>query len=143
MKSLKILAPACAAMLIAVLGARLAAQQEKHSPAPAPSAASGAEMYRSYCASCHGLDGKGKGPAAPALKRAPADLTSLARRNQGKFPEVRVFQTIEGEASLAAHGSRDMPVWGVVFRTQGGSDEATVKLRLRNLTRYLESIQGK
>ena len=59
----------------------------------------------------------------------------------GKFPEVRVFQTIEGEAALAAHGSREMPVWGTVFRGLGGSDEAKVKLRVRNLTKHIQSLR--
>ncbi|HSW51455.1 MAG TPA: cytochrome c [Bryobacteraceae bacterium] len=108
-----------------------------------PSPASGSEMCRAYCASCHGLDGRGRGPAAAAMKRPPTDLTTLARRNGGKFPEARVYQSIEGDAELAAHGSREMPVWGTAFRTMGGSDEASVKLRVRNLTRYIESLQLK
>lgn len=123
-----------------VAGGWLLAGQSAKKVAP-PSPASGAEMYRAYCSSCHGVDGRGKGPAAPALKKAPPDLTTLARRNQGKFPEMLVFQTIEGESLPAAHGSREMPVWGAAFRTLGGSDEASVKLRIRNLTRYLESLQ--
>ena len=102
---------------------------------------SGAGMYRSYCASCHGVDGRGKGPAAPAMKVPPSDLTALAKRSGGKFPQIRVFQIIEGDAALAAHGSREMPVWGLIFRQMGGSDEARVKLRVRNLTKYIESIQ--
>ncbi|HWQ53508.1 MAG TPA: cytochrome c [Bryobacteraceae bacterium] len=106
-----------------------------------PSPSSGPAMYRAYCASCHGVSGKGDGPAATALKRQPADLTALAGRHGGRFPSVRVFQSIEGDASIAAHGSREMPVWGAVFRQIGGSDEAAVKLRVRNLVRYIESIQ--
>jgi hypothetical protein len=77
------------------------------------------------------------------MKAPPTDLATLARRNGGKFPEVRVYQSIEGDAELAAHGSREMPVWGTAFRTMGGSDEASVKLRVRNLTRYIESLQQK
>ncbi len=114
--------------------------QKPGSMAPADS---GREMYRAYCASCHGLDGKGYGPVARALKAPPIDLTTLSRRHGGKFPEVRVFQTIEGSAEIAAHGTADMPVWGTVFRLRGGSDEAVVKLRVRNLTRHLESLQQK
>jgi len=123
------------------LGAGLAAQKRDDWSAQAVSPASGAGMYRAYCASCHGVDGKGKGPAAPAMKTPPADLTTLAARHGGKFPEVLVFQTIEGEASGAAHGSREMPVWGTVFRGLGGSDEARVKLRVRNLTMHIQSLQ--
>ena len=105
-----------------------------------PSPASGAAMYRVYCASCHGADGRGRGPAA-ASKTPPADLTGLARRNGGRFPSVRVFQAIEGGAGSPAHGSRDMPVWGNVFRRLGGADDARVKLRIRNLVRYLAAMQ--
>ena len=129
-----------AVILVLAACAVVAAQQAAKRDSP-PSPASGAGMYKAYCASCHGLDGKGKGPAAAAMKIPPADLTTLARRNGGKFPEIRVFQSVEGEAGLAAHGSREMPVWGTAFRTMGGSDEASVKLRVRNLTRYVESLQ--
>jgi mono/diheme cytochrome c family protein len=129
------------AVIVALaVGAVLAAQNAARRTSP-PSPASGAGMYVSYCASCHGVNGKGKGPAAAAMRIPPADLTTLAKRNGGKFPEVRVFQSIEGKADLAAHGSREMPVWGTAFRTMGGSDEASVKLRVRNLTRHVESLQ--
>lgn len=81
----------------------------------------------------------GDGPAAAALKKQPADLTQLARRHGGKFPIFKVAHVIEGAG--AAHGSREMPVWGAVFRTIG--DDSTVALRIGNLTNYLESIQAK
>lgn len=104
---------------------------------------SGREMYRTYCASCHGLTGKGDGPVTAALKTPPTDLTTIARRNGRRFPTVRVFQSIEGSATIAAHGSAEMPVWGDVFRQRSGTDEALVKLRVRNLTSYIESMQVK
>ena len=80
-------------------------------------------------------------PAAPALKTAPADLTQISRRNGGKFPVFRVANVIRGYGAVAAHGSREMPVWGSVFRAFG--DELSVKLRVDNLTSYLETLQGK
>ena len=98
-------------------------------------------MFRAYCAACHGVDGKGGGPASSALKSVPGDLTQLARRNAGKFPELRVFGAINGDVQVPAHGSKDMPVWGAVFRQMGGSDGSGAKLRIRNLTRYIESLQ--
>lgn len=103
------------------------------------SAARGPEMFRAYCAVCHGVDGRGGGPAADSLKKRPADLTQLSRKNDGKFPAVRVGNVIQGFDIVASHGSRDMPIWGTVFRTLG--DSATVKLRVENLTAYLESLQ--
>ena len=54
------------------------------------SATSGSEMFRAYCASCHGVDGKGAGPAAAHLKTRPTDLTRLTSANGGKYPELRV-----------------------------------------------------
>lgn len=115
----------------------------KQVPPSRTSAASGAEMYKAYCAVCHGLDGKGDGPAVPALKTAPGDMTLLTKRNGGKFPELRVFNSIRGEVGVAAHGSREMPIWGSVFQDMNRSDTAQTPLRIRNLTKYIESIQQK
>lgn len=97
------------------------------------------EMFTSYCAACHGADAKGTGPAARALAKAPADLTRIAARNNGTFPAVRVRRYIEGSDEIAAHGTRDMPMWGTLFRKMGSSDAA--ELRIESLARYLESIQ--
>jgi mono/diheme cytochrome c family protein len=69
----------------------------------------------SYCASCHGKDAKGDGPAANALKQAPADLTMLAKQNGGKYPSNKVSSILRGQTKLVAHGDQDMPVWGPVF----------------------------
>jgi len=69
-------------------------------------------MFINYCAACHGKDGKGDGPAASALKVAPADLTALAQKNSGKYPVMRVTSVLNGQANLAAHGNKEMPVWG-------------------------------
>jgi mono/diheme cytochrome c family protein len=116
--------------------------QVKKTTVTATSPASGKAMFMQYCAACHGQDGKGGGPAAAALKAAPADLTKLSVSNSGKFPETKVVRLIDGSDTLAAHGSRDMPVWGAVFHQMDGS-AATAKLRLANLTGYIQSIQGK
>lgn len=105
------------------------------------SPASGKEMYLQYCASCHGKDGKGGGPATAALKAAPTNLTTLASRNNGTFPDVRVARVIEGSDELTAHGSRDMPTWGQVFHQMEG--DTTMKLRVANLTSYVKSLQTK
>jgi mono/diheme cytochrome c family protein len=112
-------------------------------PAGRTSGASGKEMYRAYCAVCHGVEGKGEGPASAALKIPPSDLTTLAQRNAGKFPELRVFGAINGDFHVTAHGSKDMPTWGTVFRQMGGGDVVGATLRMRNLTKYIESLQVK
>lgn len=113
----------------------------KKTPATYTSPASGKDMYKAYCASCHGEDGTGNGPAAPALKVPPTNLTLLAVKNHGVFPETHVAAVIRGEAVSAAHGSKDMPVWGPVFFSMGQHETSVVQLRIRNLTKYLESMQ--
>jgi mono/diheme cytochrome c family protein len=112
-------------------------------PAPATSAASGKEMFKSYCSSCHGPSAKGDGPAAVALKAAPTDLTLLAKRNSGKFPTERVMSILRGQATVTVHGNRDMPVWGPVFWHISQGHETEVQQRIVNLTRYIESLQAK
>jgi mono/diheme cytochrome c family protein len=100
----------------------------------------GPDLYRAYCASCHGLDGKGGGPAASAFKAKTPDLTLLTRNNRGKFPKDRVRQMIMGDQMVAAHGSREMPIWGPTFH-QIEEDVDRGNVRVENLLKYLESIQ--
>jgi mono/diheme cytochrome c family protein len=115
----------------------------KKAPAPQTSPASGKEMFEAYCAVCHGKDAKGGGPAAAALKTPPADLTTLAQRNGGKFPSMKVMSILRGQAGVAAHGNQEMPVWGPVFWTMSQGHPSEVQQRVTNLTRYLESVQAK
>lgn len=115
----------------------------KKVPAPYTSPADGGEMYQAYCASCHGLDGKGRGAVAPWLKQSPPDLTRLAASHKGTFPAAFVALIIRGEAATASHGAKEMPVWGPVFRSFDGRQDAVVQQRVATLTRYLEGIQAK
>jgi len=101
----------------------------------------GPDLFRAYCASCHGLDGKGNGPAAEALRTKPADLTALTRNHRGQFPVAIVRNTITGDGVVAAHGSREMPIWGPVFH-QIEADVDRGHVRIENLVKYLESIQA-
>jgi len=125
--------------------APLLAQQTKVKKVPAPytSPASGKEMYMAYCASCHGTHAKGDGPAAGALKIPPADLTTLAQKNNGKFPSNHVAAVLSGQEEVTAHGSKDMPVWGQVFMRVSHGHRTEVQQRISNLTQYIESVQGK
>jgi len=100
----------------------------------------GADLYRAYCASCHGRNGKGNGPVASALKATVPDLTVIAKNNQGQFPVGRIRRIIMGDGMIASHGSREMPVWGPIFH-QVEADVDRAPVRLENLVKYLESIQ--
>jgi mono/diheme cytochrome c family protein len=103
----------------------------------------GPELYRGYCATCHGMDAQWNGPMADALKLAVPNLTTIAKRNSGKFPSERITKIIDGSEALSkAHGPRTMPVWGPVF-SQVEQDRDWGKVRVDNLVRYLQSIQKK
>jgi mono/diheme cytochrome c family protein len=115
----------------------------KHVPIKPTNAASGQEMFKSYCAVCHGEDAKGNGPAASAMKVPPIDLTTLAQKNGGKYPAMHVSSVVRGEADLPAHGSKDMPVWGPLFFRLSQGHEAEVQQRIANLNQYIESVQAK
>ena len=104
----------------------------------------GSEFYERYCGSCHGVGGKGDGPAAGSLKTPPADLTRIAARRGGKFPDGEIARTVDGRFAPKAHGSREMPVWGTSFGANvpdAGVSEEVVRGRILVLVEYLKSIQ--
>jgi mono/diheme cytochrome c family protein len=115
----------------------------KKAPIQGTSPASGEEMFRTYCAACHGKDAKGAGPATPDLKTTPPDLTTLAKRHDGKFPEDFVTNVLRNGVKAPAHGTSDMPVWGPLFAKVSGEDQSIVTMRIANLVHYLESVQAK
>jgi mono/diheme cytochrome c family protein len=115
----------------------------KHVPLKQTSPASGEEMYKNYCASCHGADLKGNGPAASALKVPPNDLTLMAKNAGGKYPSAKVVSAIKGDIDLPAHGSKDMPVWGPLFWRLSAGRAAEVQQRIANINSYIESKQAK
>lgn len=101
----------------------------------------GVDNFHSYCSPCHGRDGKGDGPVAPALRRPPSDLTTIAKRNHGVFPRTQVRDFItNGRPDTPEHGSSVMPVWGPTFRALDTSD-TSVEIRIANVVEYLASIQ--
>jgi mono/diheme cytochrome c family protein len=134
------------------LGAAGAAQEESSNKTAAPGyrvpeqlieSLEGRDLFRAYCAACHGENARGGGPAASSLKGKPPDLTRIAERRGGTFPLPQVERIITGEETIAtAHGSREMPIWGPIFG-QVQRDQNLGKIRVRNLAKYLESIQGK
>lgn len=144
-----------AVAVVELLGAR---------PAMAVSQAAidlGQKLYTQYCASCHGADGKGNGPAAAKLTPKPTDLTQLAKRNGGKFPFYETMLSIEGRSPTgqdentdlpgiaAAHGDSKMPVWGEIFSrdelSKGTSSDLQLQAtgKIMMITEYLQSIQAK
>lgn len=104
---------------------------------------SGKAMFTSYCAACHGPAGKGDGPAASELKAAPADLTQLAKNNNGKFPADHMRSILDFGTRAPAHGTSDMPVWGTLFRALDQNDQMKVNLRIQNLIDYVKTLQAK
>jgi len=122
-------------------GKRVQAREQEDQPLIA--SIRGENLFRAYCASCHGEDGKGNGPMSAWMKVPPSDLTRIAARNGGKFPLERVDRIISGEEALpSGHGTRAMPVWGPVF-SQVSRDQDLGRVRIDNLARYLRDIQGK
>jgi mono/diheme cytochrome c family protein len=111
-------------------------QQGPAAPA-VTAAADGAALFRTHCATCHGSAGRGDGAMAGQLRRLPPNLTTFAVRNGGVFPAERIRQVIDG-TGVAAHGDRDMPVWGAVFKRSSRGD---VSARIDALVRFLEALQ--
>ena len=107
---------------------------------------SGKEMYIQYCAVCHGLTGRGDGPAAPAMKAEVTDLTKLSKKNGGVYPGTRVGSVLQFNIPVAAHGTKDMPIWGRAFESLSASSptkRAESNARVKNITDYLETLQVK
>lgn len=134
-------------LFLTVVGLFSTAQQVeiKKVPIRDVSPSSGQDMYVNYCAACHGRDGRGSGPAAPALKTSPTNLTKLTKAGGGTFPAMHVYNTISGDVTLAAHGDKDMPVWGNAFRSlhPGPAQTVDVHQRIGNITDYIHSLQEK
>ena len=114
----------------------------KKVPAAPITAVDGRTLFKQYCAACHGVSGKGDGPAASALKSAPGDLTHVARQAGGRFPEQKFMRILQGDEAVTAHGSQDMPVWGAVFQKSSNNPSMT-QMRLHSLLEFVESIQAK
>jgi mono/diheme cytochrome c family protein len=104
---------------------------------------SGAYAFRTYCASCHGTDGKGEGPLAENLRFNPPDLSLIAKRNGGEFPTDKIHRIVDGRKPLPGHGGPDMPIWGDAFRNADtGYDDTRVKEKIRSVVDYLRTLQA-
>lgn len=114
----------------------------------------GRSEYMEKCAICHGQDARGTGGMTDLLRKAPADLTQLSKRNGGVFPHARVYAVIDGREWVASHGDRDMPLWGSVYKTESVRAaeyyadmpydmEMFARARVLSLIDYLYRIQAK
>ena len=115
-------------------------KQIKAENAKAGNTFKGDDLYRQFCAVCHGPDGKGNGPAASALKVKVTDLTQLSRQNNGKFPTLHVKNVLTGVDSVVAHGNIDMPTWGDTFKSISANG-ASGEMRIDALLEYLQKMQ--
>jgi mono/diheme cytochrome c family protein len=130
--------------LIFFLAAGAAGQQsgsQPEVPRTQGPAMSGQDIFKWYCAACHGKTGRGDGPAASELKVPPPDLTVLAKRNNGKFPTDYVARVLTRGTKSPAHGTPQMPVWGPLFQELNTKGRVTVEIA--SVVQYLESIQQK
>ena len=135
---------------LAIVGVALAVPQgfaapqgQQKEPVRRADITSGRNMFVNYCASCHGVDGKGNGPVAVALKPAPTDLTTLAKANEGKYPAGFVSTVLKFGRNPAAHGSSDMPVWGSRFKMIDPNQDPTGQQHIDDVVAYIGSLQGK
>jgi mono/diheme cytochrome c family protein len=127
-----------------LLGVALATAQQPPAPIPGETVSAGRQYFVRYCSACHGVAGRGDGPAAAALRTPPADLTRIAHRRGGHFPMAEIAAYIDGRTIVPAHGSREMPIWGERFGEMGGGGsigEEVVRGNLLVLIEYLQSIQ--
>ena len=126
--------------LLVILSAAGVPALPQHSPVPQ---VSGSYLFRAYCASCHGAEGRGDGPLAEDLRYRPSDLTRIAKRNGGEFPTEKVVRIVDGRKPVKGHGGPDMPVWGDAFRNiDTAFDEAAAQERIRAVVDHLKSIQA-
>ena len=126
-------------LFLCSLGAVQLAKAQSHQ---LPARDSGKKLFHDNCASCHGEDAKGAGPAAMAFKVQPPDLTTLSRQNHGKFPKDRVVKSIRGDR-IGAHGSTEMPVWGPLFLGLTGMNQEEAERSISDLTKYIRAVQLK
>jgi mono/diheme cytochrome c family protein len=101
----------------------------------------GAALFMNHCAACHGTTGEGDGPVAGLMSITVPNLRTLARRSGGELPEDRIAAYIDGRAPNQAHGGRQMPIWGDVFRVSQAGDEEVVAARIKVLVWFISELQ--
>jgi len=112
---------------------------------PAAADDAGRVLYVRYCASCHGRDGRGDGPVAPALGQKPTDLTQIAATHGGTFPFLEVCEAIDGTRTVRAHGVSEMPIWGEIFQADPASpleQQIIASGKVITIARHLRTLQA-
>ena len=134
----------CVSLIVGIL---FVAYSQSARAEESPAAQRGHNLYEQYCMDCHGMKGQGDGVLAEDLKVAPADLTTIAARRKGVFPEPEIREIIDGRRRVRAHGPLNMPLWGKSFgmaaASAGGPTEAETRDKINALVDYLKSIQKK
>lgn len=102
----------------------------------------GARLYLNHCAACHGDDGEGTGPVAASMRVTVPNLRALAQRNGGVYPAEAVAAYVDGRTEKAAHGDRQMPIWGDVFKgADQDAPERTVRERIAAVVEFISMLQ--
>ncbi len=111
---------------------------EAPEPAPAETAAAGdlqgdaekgAQLYATFCATCHGATGKGDGPAGKALNPPATDHTN--HDYMATLSDEHLF-TVISKGGAAVGKSPLMTPWGGVIDEQG----------IRNLIAHLRKLSN-
>jgi len=127
-------------LLLAATASAQAPKVLKETNAHTSNSWTGDQLYKEFCAVCHGIDGKGSGPAASALKVTPTDLTQFSRRNGNRYNDLKMRGIINNTDAVGAHGTTEMPIWGDIFKSI--SANATFgQMRVDALVKYLQSMQ--
>jgi mono/diheme cytochrome c family protein len=129
--------------ILVVSGADAQNKPTADSMSPKIATESGKQTYMHYCASCHGVNAMGEGPATAVLRVRPPDLTTLAKRHSGQFPHDYISRVLLFGTRIMSHGSSEMPIWGPIFASMDNCDEVAVRKRMKDLSDYLMSLQQK
>ena len=142
--SLRLFITCCFLLMVAphpTSGAQQLSRQSGEAGGNQVQAMSGSDIFKWYCAACHGKAGKGDGPAASEFKVRPPDLTLLSKRNKGKFPADYVTRVLRNGPKPSAHGTAEMPTWGPLFAELNAKGRVTVEIDA--VVHYVETIQEK
>jgi len=107
----------------------------------------GAALFEAYCASCHGADLKGYGPAGRLTRVPPIDLTVCAAGHTTQRDRALHIVASLGEVhSVPSTRSMDettldMPDWLPLFKAMSHMSHAEAALRIANVSNYIASLQ--